>query len=84
MAANVLDSDRAVEMSVEVVKAFIRLRKAAVSGESIRRKLSDLERAIKTRLDQHDEEIEELFEMVESLIEGPPLAAPRKPIGFQP
>lgn len=83
MAANVLNSERAVIMSVEVVRAFIRLRKAALSQGGAVRKLAELERAVTTRLDQHDHEIEKLFEAVESLIdkdEEPD--PPRKRIGF--
>ena len=84
MAANVLNSARAVSMSVEVVRAFIRLRRAAVSHGVVAQKLAELERAVKTRLDQHDQDIEELFDAVESLIAMENTPTNRKRIGFIP
>ncbi|MBI5211427.1 MAG: ORF6N domain-containing protein [Elusimicrobia bacterium] len=83
MAANVLNSDRAAAMSVEIVRAFIRLRKAALGRDALSRKLSQLERAVKTRLDRHDKEIEALFKAVESLIgREEETQTPKKRIGF--
>lgn len=75
MAANVLKSELAVTMSVEVVRAFIQLRRIASSHEKITRILAELEIAIAKRLDHHDREIETLFGMMEALI-GP---IPRTP-----
>ena len=69
MAANVLNSDRAITMSVEIVRAFIRLRRTLLSRGLISKKLAELERAVKTRLDNHDTEIEMLFQTVESLLD---------------
>ena len=69
MAANVLNSDRAITMSVEIVRAFIRLHKTLLSHGLISKKLAELERAVKTRLNDHDTEIEMLFQIVESLLD---------------
>jgi hypothetical protein len=82
MAANVLNSDRAVAMSVAVVRAFIRLRKAVNFQGALSRKLAELERAVNGRLDRHDGDIDELFKTVEKLIEGGD-EPPKKRIGFQ-
>jgi phage regulator Rha-like protein len=86
MAANVLNSPRAVAMSVEVVRAFIRLRKAAHSDRSLRKKVAQLESAVKSRLERHDADIEQLFKTVESLLNedlgGNPGSVRR--IGFVP
>lgn len=68
MAANVLKSERAATMSVEVVRAFIRLRKAASSHENIALMLRALEATVVSRLDRHDKEIETLFAMVTALL----------------
>jgi len=68
MAANVLNSPRAVSMSIQVVRAFVRLRKAARYRGSVIRMLRRLEKAVNTRLDRHDSDIERLFEAVESLM----------------
>jgi hypothetical protein len=69
MAANVLKSDRAITMSVEVVRAFIRLRKTLLSHGLISKKLAELERAVNTRLDDHDKKIELLFQTVKHLLD---------------
>ncbi|MCX5788978.1 MAG: ORF6N domain-containing protein [Elusimicrobia bacterium] len=85
MAANVLNSPRAVAVSVEVVRAFIQLRRAAHAGGPLARRLAELSRAVTLRLEKHDCEIEQLFQAVEALIENPADDAdPKKQIGFAP
>ena len=69
MAANVLKSARAVAMSVEVVRAFVQLRKIASSHGNIERILAELEAAVIPRLNRHDKEIEALFGMLGAMIE---------------
>jgi hypothetical protein len=72
MAANVLKSPRAVTMSVEVVRAFVQLRKIASSHGNIERILAELEAAVIARLNRHDKEIETLFGLLGALIEESP------------
>lgn len=72
MAANILKSDRAIAMSVEIVRAFIQLRKMALSQDKIVRLLADLETAVSRRLDKHDQEIAALFGMLEALVDADP------------
>lgn len=81
MVANVLNSSRAVTMSVEVIREFIRLRTIARSQDPLKKKLGQLEQAVKARLDKHESQIDELFDAVESLIEP---ADSKKQIGFIP
>jgi hypothetical protein len=77
MAATVLNSERAIEMSVFVVRAFVRMRKALVMNQQILAKLYELER----RLEGHDADIQELVEAVAELIA--PLPASSRRIGFE-
>jgi hypothetical protein len=72
MAANVLKSTRAVAMSVEVVRAFVQLRKIASSHWNIERILAELEAAVTARLDRHDKEIEAIFRLLGRLIQDDP------------
>lgn len=78
MAASVLNSPKAVEMSIQVVRAFVRLRHLLASNHQLAAKLDELERKIAT----HDTDIVALFDAVRSL-----MATPEKPkrrqIGFQ-
>ncbi len=68
MAATVLNSARAIEMSIFVVRAFVRMRKAMTASRQIVAKLSELEQ----RLDVHDSDIRELVEMIRELMAPPP------------
>lgn len=75
MAANVLNSPDAIRMSVAVVRAFIQLRRMALSVEGLARKLDKLE-------SQYDEQFQMVFEAIRQL-----MAPPEKPkgrIGFHP
>jgi hypothetical protein len=72
MAANVLKTSRAVAMSVEVVRAFVQLRKIASSHGNIERILAELEAAVLARLNLHDKKIEALFGLLGALIQEDP------------
>jgi phage regulator Rha-like protein len=84
MAANVLDSPRAVQMSVFVVRAFIRMRTALADTRELARKLADLERDLKARLDVHESAIVGILQRVMEVLAPPVLPAPRprRRIGF--
>jgi hypothetical protein len=77
MAANVLKSRRAVEISVFVVRAFVRIRQALFVHKELAHKLSELER----RVGGHDSVIRELVSAIRRLAEPPP-SPPRRRIGF--
>lgn len=76
MAATVLNSERAVEMSVFVVRAFVRLREMLATNEKLASKIDELEQ----RLDTHDASIQDLLEAIRQLMLPDP-ATGRK-IGF--
>ena len=76
MLANVLSSDRAVEASVFVVRAFVHLREMFASNRELSEKLAELERHIAT----HDKQIQALFEAIRQLLTPP--KTPRRQIGF--
>ncbi|HMK23860.1 MAG TPA: ORF6N domain-containing protein [Terriglobales bacterium] len=77
MAATVLNSERAVEMSVFVVRAFVRLREMLASNQQLAQKIDELER----RLETHDASIQEILEAIRELMAPPPASGRR--IGFQ-
>ena len=78
MAANVLNSGRAIEVSVYVVRAFVRLREMIVADSEVAVRLGELERKVAS----HDEAIRSLVTAIRRLMEPPP-PAPRKRIGFR-
>ncbi len=83
MAATVLNSPRAVQMSVFVVRAFVRMRAALTDTAALARKLAVLEREVKARLDSHDSAIVDILRRFMEIIDPPPQPdPPRKSIGF--
>jgi hypothetical protein len=77
MLASVLNSEIAVQASVRVVRAFVRLREMVAANAQLAVKLEELER----RFDSHDDAIANLFATLKQLLE-PPEASKRREIGF--
>ena len=77
MAATVLNSKRAIETSIFVVRAFVQMRQALIVNQQVVSKLTELE----ARMDTHDVEIHELVEALNELLA--PLPASKRRIGFE-
>jgi hypothetical protein len=83
MAAIVLKSRRAVQMSVFVVRAFIKMRQAMTANKALLEKLHELEAKLTKRLDSHEQAIVYVLNELRKLMEPPQLPEPkRRPIGF--
>jgi hypothetical protein len=78
MAASVLSSPRAVEVSVLVVRAFVKLRELLFTHKELGKKFTELE----SRLANHDVAIQQLLLAIRQLMDDPP-AAPKPKIGFR-
>ena len=79
MAAAVLNSPRAVEVSVFVVRAFVKLREVAMAHKEIGQKLNELERKVAG----HDQAIAGLIDAIRELMASPEPKR-KRPIGFAP
>ena len=77
MAATVLNSKRAIEMSVFVVLAFVRMRRTIAGNRNILTKLAELEH----RLKSHDADIQGLMDAIRELMS--PEEPNRRRIGFE-
>jgi hypothetical protein len=77
MAATVLNSARAVQASLYVVRAFIQLRKILATHKDLARRLEEHE----GRLGRHDQAISGLLATIRQLMASP-APPPRRPIGF--
>jgi hypothetical protein len=77
MAATILNSPRAVEVSVFVVRAFVKLREFALAHKELAAKLDQLER----KVSGHDDSIRQLVSAIRQLMAPPPEPKRRK-IGF--
>jgi hypothetical protein len=80
MAATLLNSPKAIEMSVYVVRAFVRLRQLVQANADLARKLGAIERSV-ARLDSSTRaQFEDVYSAIKALMDAP--IAKRRPIGF--
>jgi hypothetical protein len=79
MAASVLNTPHAVDVSVLVVRTFVKLRQIMSTHKELRHKLAELEH----RLEDHDGAIRNLISAIHQLME-PPTTSNKPPIGFAP
>lgn len=77
MAAGVLKSEKAVAMSIYVVRAFVRMRRELASRSDLEKRLDQIEKILLV----HDVHLKELFEKIRPLLLPPP-DPPRERIGF--
>jgi hypothetical protein len=77
MAASVLSTQRAIDASILVVRAFVKLRDLLATHKDLARKLEELEQHVKG----HDQQIQAIFEAIRQLM-NPPEPAKEK-IGFR-
>jgi hypothetical protein len=76
-AANILRSDRAIAMSVYVIRAFIELREKVATNAAILKRLAEID---KTLL-EHDTTLRDIYQKLLPLL-APPPEPPRRQIGF--
>lgn len=81
MAATILNSPRATEVSVYVVRAFVQLRELLAGNKELAAKLAELEARLGRKLDSHDQAIAGLIDAMRELMR-PPQPAKKQPIGF--
>jgi hypothetical protein len=73
MAANVMNSPKAIEGSVQVVRAFVKMREVMISHRDLARRLTALERT-------YDAQFRAVFDAIRALMEPP--KTPQRRIGF--
>lgn len=78
MAASVLNSPQAAEVSIFIVRAFVKLRQAIADYKDLTRKISQIER----HLSGHDEQINAIIKTIKQLIQPAPVPKKRR-IGFE-
>jgi hypothetical protein len=79
-AATILNSPRAVEMSVYVVRAFVKLRELLSTNRELARRFEQLESRLDRKLTEHDEAIAAILSAIRELMK--PRDPPRRGIGF--
>ena len=87
MLASVLNSERAIEVNVRIVKLFNAMREVLRTNNELILKLEKIDKQLLTHnhtLKQHNEEIGALFELIDQLRKESQKPAVRNPIGFKP
>ena len=76
MLSSILNSERAILVNIQIMRAFVSLRRVAVTYAGLKRKIDDIE-------EKYDSQFSVVFEAIRKLIE-PPLEPPKRRIGFHP
>lgn len=77
MLSSVLRSKRAIAVNIEIMRAFVELRRVAGSYANVEKRLEQIERG----MGEHDEQFDQIFNALRQLIAPPP--QPKRPIGFR-
>jgi phage regulator Rha-like protein len=73
MLSSVLNSDRAIQVNVEIIKAFVKMRKILATHKVLKRKIEEME-------SKYDEQFQIVFEAIRQLLTED--EKPKKKIGF--
>ncbi len=77
MAANLLRSERAVQMSIYVIRAFVRLREQVAANQAILKRLAEIDHSLL----QHDASLRDIYRKLLPLLQPAP-QSPKRRIGF--
>ena len=79
MLSSVLNSKRAIQVNIAIMRAFVKLREILSTHKELAHKLSELEH----KIEKHDTDIQAIFEAIRQLM-APPPEPPKRRIGFHP
>lgn len=79
MLSSALNSERAIQVNIAIMRAFVKFRKILAAHKELAHKLKELEH----KIEKHDVEIQAIFEAIRQLMEPPPVPE-KPPIGFHP
>ena len=74
MLSSVLNSDKAIEINIQIMRTFTKLRELMMEHKDLRLKIEEMEK-------KYDKQFQLVFNAVKQLLEPPP-ARPKRPIGF--
>ncbi len=77
MLSSVLNSERAVQVNIAIMRAFVKLRQILSTHKDLAHKLKEFEH----KIEKHDEDIQAIFEVIRKLMAPPPIK-PKPLIGF--
>ena len=68
MLSSVVNSDRAIEVNISIMRAFVKMRALIYSNLELKEKLKELERMTNEKFSINDKKIKLIFEAIKSLI----------------
>jgi len=85
MLSSVLNSDRAIEINIQIMRVFTKLRELMSAHKDLARKIEDLERKFQEKFQDHDKKIILVFNAIKELLADKEEASKKKgPMGFIP
>lgn len=75
MLSSVLNSERAIMVNIQIMRAFAQFRRLLLTHNDLRRKIEEMER-------KYDKQFAMVFQAIKQLLE-PPAVKPKPPIGFR-
>lgn len=79
MLSSVLKSERAVQVNIAIMRAFVKLREIMATHKDLARKIENLEK----KYNKHDRDIQIVFQAIKQLIDPPAPKIPKEPMGFR-
>ena len=80
MAASILNSERAISMSVYIIRAFVEIREKLAANSTILKRLAEIDHTLLI----HDASLRDIYQKLKPLIDPPAApAAPKRQIGFR-
>jgi phage regulator Rha-like protein len=80
MLSSVLNSDRAIDVNIQIMKIFVHLRQYVLSQSSTNEQIADLRKLLMLYIEKNDKRVNEIIIALNNLIEQPPKT---KTIGFR-
>ena len=79
MLSSVLNNERAIQVNIVIMRAFVKLKEILSTHKELAHKLKELE----GKIEKHDGEIQAIFDAIRQLM-APPPETPKRRIGFHP
>lgn len=80
MSANVLNSQKAISVSIQIVNAFVKLRQMTLDYKDLPNRLSEVEKLLMLYIEKNDDRVDQIIRVLNNLIENP---KETEPIGFR-
>ena len=82
MLSSVLNSKRAIQVNIQIIRTFTKIRELMMAHKDLKERLKKMERKFEEKFAKHDQQFKLVFEAIRRLIE--PVHTKKNPIGFHP